>query len=118
LDRAPQLASLAGETVIVGIRPEAVRLSGAASSQAPAATVLDVEALGNEFVVRVETQLPLADMELPDVSGGESVAVRVPAQGPRPERGDCVHLDLSAARFSLFDQDGTAVSPPPSRSHP
>ena len=73
--------------LLLGVRPEHVRLSDAAPLRA---VVLGTEYLGHNQIVVLQT------------AGGTRLRAKVPVQ-QRAARGDAVGLDFDAAEISLFD---------------
>jgi multiple sugar transport system ATP-binding protein len=108
---ASGLEKLLGETVQVGIRPEALSLSQAPTDCHLPVAVTSVEALGNEYVVLLETSLPVNGSAGGgrDAAGVDTLAVRVPAGAAVPRPDDMLHVDLAAPRVSVFDRTGRSV---------
>ena len=79
-----------GPDVVLGLRPEALRLSDAG---AIAATVIIVELLGAETHVICHTE------------DGSRLIVRQPASASKPALGETVHIDIDGdpASYHLFD---------------
>ncbi len=99
IDLDPELRSLVrpGAEVVVGIRPEQLRIDPDAAPGAPGTVtgvVHNVEWLGHEAVIAV------------DVAGAQ-VAVRQRADVAVPGTGDRVSLRPSAGRIHLFDPTTT-----------
>jgi multiple sugar transport system ATP-binding protein len=91
-------ATLAGQRVTLGLRPEALRY-GAWSRGCLAATITGHEHLGGEVLV----QAALSD-------GGESVVARCDALGALPERGALVGIDFEPGRALVFDATGRRLA--------
>jgi multiple sugar transport system ATP-binding protein len=87
LAHAAAVADSGGREVVVGFRPEHVTLA----DDGPLATVVRlVEALGHERVLHCE------------LTGGERIAVRVPAHVPVPHEGESARLTPDHERLHLF----------------
>ena len=78
---------VSSRALLLGVRPEHVRLSDAAPLRA---VVLGTEYLGHNQIVVLQT------------AGGTRLRAKVPVQ-QRAARGDAVGLDFDAAEISLFD---------------
>jgi multiple sugar transport system ATP-binding protein len=86
-----------GEQLTVGLRPERLRLAPATNRNLPA-QVLQVEALGNEFLVACRLE-----------EGDASVQVRAdPRAAVQP--GESVHLEVDPSGWCLFNAAGYALA--------
>ena len=94
--RAPLAA--AGETFIVGFRPEDIKVSGDIANDAFGGEVIAFEDLGHEALVTVS-------------AGGEQFIARLaPDIGERVRLGDRVGFSVDSARLRFFDREtGTAI---------
>ena len=94
--RAPLAA--AGETFIVGFRPEDIKVSGDIANDAFCGEVIAFEDLGHEALVTVS-------------AGGEQFIARLaPDIGERVRLGDRVGFSVDSARLRFFDREtGTAI---------
>ena len=101
LNIAPQgsahLGPLLGQSLTAGLRPEHLRVAGAATAQTLAARVCHLEALGNEQLVTCRLD-----------AGEHLVLVRVPPE-QRIQLDQQVHLEVDPTGWRLFDGDGVAV---------
>jgi multiple sugar transport system ATP-binding protein len=101
LDIAPQgtahLGPLLGQSLTAGLRPEHLRVAGAATAQTLAARVCHLEALGNEQLVTCRL-----------AAGEHLVLVRVPPE-QRIQLEQQVHLEVDPTGWRLFDGDGVAI---------
>jgi multiple sugar transport system ATP-binding protein len=101
LDIAPQgtahLGPLLGQSLTAGLRPEHLRVAGAATAQTLAARVCHLEALGNEQLVTCRLD-----------AGEHLVLVRVPPE-QRIQLEQQVHLEVDPTGWRLFDGDGVAI---------
>ena len=89
---AAAVAAAGSTAVVIGVRPEHVRLAG---EGALPATVSVIESLGHERHVICR----LAD--------GQMVIVRQPSEGPAPAEGEAVHLAVDPGHLHVFDADTT-----------
>jgi multiple sugar transport system ATP-binding protein len=93
----PLLQPHSGEQLTVGLRPERLRLAPATNRNLPA-QVLQVEALGNEFLVACRLE-----------EGDSSVQVRAdPRAAVQP--GESVHLEVDPSGWCLFNAAGYALA--------
>lgn len=84
------VADFAGETVVVGLRPEAIRLDGPAGTSFPARVTL-VENLGGEAVIYLDAD-------------GLALTAAMPLSGQAPPAlGATVGVSVDPARAILFD---------------
>jgi multiple sugar transport system ATP-binding protein len=101
LNIAPQgtahLGPLLGQSLTAGLRPEHLRVVGAATAQTLAARVCHLEALGNEQLVTCRLD-----------AGEHLVLVRVPPE-QRIQLEQQVHLEVDPTGWRLFDGDGVAI---------
>jgi multiple sugar transport system ATP-binding protein len=101
LSVAPQgtahLGALLGQSLTAGLRPEHLRVAGAATAETLAARVCHLEALGNEQLVTCRLD-----------AGEHLVLVRVPPE-QRIQIEQQVHLEVDPTGWRLFDGDGVAV---------
>ena len=101
LNIAPQgtahLGPLLGQSLTAGLRPEHLRVAGAATDQTLAARVCHLEALGNEQLVTCRLD-----------AGEHLVLVRVPPE-QRIQLDQQVHLEVDPTGWRLFDGDGVAI---------
>ena len=101
LNIAPQgtahLGPLLGQSLTAGLRPEHLRVVGAATAQTLAARVCHLEALGNEQLVTCRLD-----------AGEHLVLVRVPPE-QRIQIEQQVHLEVDPTGWRLFDGDGVAI---------
>jgi len=101
LSLAPQgtapLGGLQGQFLTAGLRPEHLRVVGAAGAETLAARVCHLEALGNEQLVTCRLD-----------AGEHLVLVRV-APEQRVQLEQQVHLEVDPAGWRLFDGDGVAI---------
>ena len=101
LNIAPQgtahLGPLLGQSLTAGLRPEHLRVAGAATAETLAARVCHLEALGNEQLVTCRLD-----------AGEHLVLVRVPPE-QRIQIEQQVHLEVDPTGWRLFDGDGVAV---------
>jgi multiple sugar transport system ATP-binding protein len=117
LDERPELAGWVDEDVVVGVRPEAVRVADRAT---PAGAVLElevvlVEALGSDLLVHLRTDA--SRVTVSDAFDGEDEAgleARFTARLPpnlRVAVGDRLRLGVDAARLHVFDpQTGASLN--------
>ncbi|HEX5776975.1 MAG TPA: TOBE domain-containing protein, partial [Caulobacteraceae bacterium] len=85
----------------LGVRPEDITVVAPEQAEALAATVLLVEELGEARIVRAE------------LFDGSAVAVRAPAGGQPPGRGEAVGLRLDPDRLHLFGPSGARIATAP-----
>jgi multiple sugar transport system ATP-binding protein len=101
LNIAPQvtahLGPLLGQSLTAGLRPEHLRVAGAATAETLAARVCHLEALGNEQLVTCRLD-----------AGEHLVLVRVPPE-QRIQIEQQVHLEVAPTGWRLFDGDGVAI---------
>jgi multiple sugar transport system ATP-binding protein len=101
LNIAPQgtahLGPLLGQSLTAGLRPEHLRVAGAATDQTLAARVCHLEALGNEQLVTCRLD-----------AGEHLVLVRVPPE-QRIQLDQQVHLEVDPTGWRLFDGDGVSI---------
>ena len=101
LNVAPQgtahLGALMGQSLTAGLRPEHLRVAGAATAQTLAARICHLEALGNEQLVTCRLD-----------AGEHLVLVRVPPE-QRIQLDQEVHLEVDPTGWRLFDGDGVAI---------
>ena len=101
LNIAPQvtahLGPLLGQSLTAGLRPEHLRVAGAATAETLAARVCHLEALGNEQLVTCRLD-----------AGEHLVLVRVPPE-QRIQIEQQVHLEVDPTGWRLFDGDGVAI---------
>jgi multiple sugar transport system ATP-binding protein len=101
LNIAPQgtahLGPLLGQSLTAGLRPEHLRVAGAATAQTLAARVCHLEALGNEQLVTCRLD-----------AGEHLVLVRVPPE-QRIQLDQQVHLEVDPTGWRLFDGDGVSI---------
>jgi multiple sugar transport system ATP-binding protein len=122
----PELRSTAeiaaGSPLIVGVRPEALRLAppSADRSETVAGRVLDVEALGSECILRVDaavdTQLPEEVERALSSASGERASVLTVRSSPAERRlrvGESVALTIPPDALHLFDLEGRPLESGP-----
>ena len=97
LDGPAPLGALLGQSLTAGLRPEHLRIAGAATAKTLAARVCHMEALGNEQLVTCRLD-----------AGEHLVLVRVPPE-QRIQLEQQVHLEVDQAGWRLFDGDGVAI---------
>ena len=128
LPASTPLGGAAGETLIIGIRPESLRRGTPGSGATISGTVLLAESLGSDVLVHVEVDAPpvlvgaVADLaeELGTGNGKPDadplltadrarLTVRLPV-ADAPRAGEPVRLAVDAGRIHFFDpQDGRAL---------
>ena len=91
------LGALMGQSLTAGLRPEHLRVAGAATAETLAARVCHLEALGNEQLVTCRLD-----------AGEHLVLVRVPPE-QRIQIEQLVHLEVDPTGWRLFDGDGVAI---------
>jgi multiple sugar transport system ATP-binding protein len=91
------LGALLGQSLTAGLRPEHLRVAGAATAETLAARVCHLEALGNEQLVTCRLD-----------AGEHLVLVRVPPE-QRIQIEQQVHLEVDPTGWRLFDGDGVAI---------
>jgi multiple sugar transport system ATP-binding protein len=110
----PRLASFAGSSVVVGLRPEHLTVHDGSSAGALLPANVDlVEALGSELLVHFTIDAKrvvaegAADEEEQLTLGGEGVARIDPRSLVKP--GDQVRLVVDLERMHFFDTDGAII---------
>ena len=98
-DTQERLRAWLDQPLTAGIRPEALRLA-ASEAEGPVVTVVDVEYLGHETLVKV---CPGSA-----ASGAAVIVARLPGRQPFV-RGDTIRLQLDASRLYLFAADGQVL---------
>jgi multiple sugar transport system ATP-binding protein len=108
LDGRPELASRAGQEVVVGIRPEALQ-PAPDTGAAIEGTVALVESLGSDLLVHVEVDAP--SVSAAELAGGDANG-SVPARGTVTARlepsvkasaGERIRLAVEPERLHFFD---------------
>jgi multiple sugar transport system ATP-binding protein len=89
------LRNRVGQPLVVGLRPEDMRIAGEGEGTLPA-RVEAVEPVGNEAFVNLRRG-----------EGGEEIVLRLPPHG-LPAPGDTVRLACDVARMHFFDADSGA----------
>ncbi len=112
VERHPSIDDWCDRELLVGIRPEAITLSGTDTPDQLPARVRDVESLGHETVVHADCGL--ATLSTDSDSAGEGVAAKPPSTvvlpGHHPVKpGDSLHLHLAWEGLCLFDPAGEAI---------
>ena len=113
--RHPQLASLSGQPMVVGLRPEHLMLhDGNPDTRALLTTNVElVEALGSELLVHftIDAKRVVAEGTLDEAEqltlGGEGVARVDPRTSAKP--GDQLRFVVDVERMHFFDTDGSVI---------
>ncbi|MBW9267464.1 MAG: ABC transporter ATP-binding protein [Candidatus Thiodiazotropha sp. (ex. Lucinisca nassula)] len=110
--RHADLNSCSGQTILAGIRPNAIRITQAQSEVGLAARVTAVESMGHETILHLATELEVAAGEISDRA--------VSATQPRPliallpghhgfSAGETLTLSFEIDNLCLFDLHGQAI---------
>ena len=98
-DAARQALTSAGETFLVGFRPEDIEISGDDPNTGFGGTVVAVEELGHESLVTVSA------------GAGQFIARLSPAMAERVHLGDRIAFAVEPAKLRFFDaQTGAAIA--------
>jgi multiple sugar transport system ATP-binding protein len=122
LQRVPALKAYAGQTLVIGLRPEDLAIAGDDRTPAVVGVVELIEALGSELLVHFSSDAKRArpasatrtdsDEYLPEaeVSGGDSWVARLAARTP-VKAGETVRFIPDLSRLHCFDPvSGDAIS--------
>ncbi|MBT3025736.1 MAG: ABC transporter ATP-binding protein [Candidatus Thiodiazotropha sp. (ex Ctena orbiculata)] len=108
----PGLASYREERLLVGIRPHAIHLAHADSTQHLAARVCAVEAMGHETILHLDTELIMHanPKTAADKARENQPHLLVQLNGHHNFRvGDQLRIELGIGKLCFFDADGRAI---------
>ncbi|MCU7933285.1 MAG: ABC transporter ATP-binding protein [Candidatus Thiodiazotropha sp. (ex Dulcina madagascariensis)] len=112
LTEHPGLQTRPGESLLIGIRPEAIRLADDLAEHSLPARVHAVESLGHETILHLATDLASITSDTTDPAASTDpapplIAVLPGQHGFRP--GDTLQLGIDIDGLRLFDMSGNAV---------
>lgn len=109
----PDLASHCDESLLVGIRPHAIRLANTQSVHSLPARVYSGEAMGHETILHLETELSMhtTDKAAQDSSAGDQPKLVLQLTGHQNfSIGERLHVDIGVENLCFFAPDGEAIS--------
>jgi multiple sugar transport system ATP-binding protein len=112
VERHPGIHAWCEQELLVGIRPEAISLSGTDATDPLPATVRLSESLGHETVVHADCELATLSADFDSADEGTATAphMTVVLPGHHPLKpGDSLHLRLHCEGLCLFDPAGEAI---------
>ncbi|MCU7918361.1 MAG: ABC transporter ATP-binding protein [Candidatus Thiodiazotropha sp. (ex Epidulcina cf. delphinae)] len=112
LTEHPGLQTRPGESLLIGIRPEAIRLADDLAEHSLPARVHAVESLGHETILHLATDLASIASDATDPAASTDPAPPLIAVLPGQHRfrpGDTLQLGIDIDGLRLFDMSGNAV---------
>ncbi|MCU7926550.1 MAG: ABC transporter ATP-binding protein [Candidatus Thiodiazotropha sp. (ex Dulcina madagascariensis)] len=112
LTEHPGLQTRPGESLLIGIRPEAIRLADDLAEHSLPARVHAVESLGHETILHLATDLASIASDTTDPAASTDPAPPLIAVLPGQHRfrpGDTLQLGIDIEGLRLFDMSGNAV---------